>query len=234
MTPYTHPYAIARERAEHRRVSRRVTRTAERHMDLPLTLHEFVEDEKIPLVEVAREILAFMREQGGHAVLFGAHAVNLYATPSRMTADVDILTVVDAEAMADELRGHLAAKFDIEVLARRVGQGFRVYQVLKTGNRRLAYVRDIVPGVSVRVIDGLHVVDPIDLVASKIISSHARANTPKGLLDRVDLERLLLALPKLRASPKAVSESLVRLGRADLISAWVEVAEHPMELDEEG
>ena len=88
------------------------------------------------------------------------------------------------------------------------------------------------PNVCVRSFQGLYAIDPIDLVAMKVIAFHMRANKPKGLMDRVDLERLLVALPELRTAPNTVAESLTRLGREDLISAWMQIANTPLEPDD--
>lgn len=201
--------------------------------DQPLTLCEFVVAEALPLSEITRAVFEFLRANKKHAVLFGAHAVNLYADPPRMTYDVDVMTDLDAETMAESLRAHLAAKFHIAVRVRKAERGFRVYQVQKTGNRHLVDVRGITPRVNIRDFKGIHVIDPVDLVAMKVISLKARANRPKGLTDRVDLERLLVARPELREDPLLVVEALGRLGHEELVDAWYELASHPMEADED-
>src|SRR4051812_33827325 len=59
--------------------------------DAPLTFREFVTHEGVPLAAIFREVLEFLAGRPD-AVLFGAHAVNAYCDPERMTHDVDLLS----------------------------------------------------------------------------------------------------------------------------------------------
>src|SRR5258707_11889997 len=114
--------------------------------DGSLTFREFAMREPLPLATIHDAVLEFLRGRTD-AVLFGAHAVNAYVEESRMTQDVDILSPRAAE-LAEELRRHLAEKFQIAVRIRTVadGKGHRLYQIRKPKNRHL---------VDVRAVDGL-------------------------------------------------------------------------------
>lgn len=47
--------------------------------------------EPLPLATIFHEVLSFVAKRED-AVVFGAHAVNVYCEPPRMTADVDLLS----------------------------------------------------------------------------------------------------------------------------------------------
>src|SRR4051812_33925373 len=97
-------------------------------------------EEPLPLATIFREILAFLATRQD-AVVFGAHAVNAYCEPARMTADVDVLST-DAAKLADDLRNVLAQRFHVAVRVREiVPKGFRIYQVRTPRNRHLADIR---------------------------------------------------------------------------------------------
>lgn len=68
--------------------------------------------------------------------VFGAQAVNAYVGEPRMTQDIDVLSL-QAASLAEELRSYLSERFDIAVRVRIVkgGQGYRLYQAQKKGNR---------------------------------------------------------------------------------------------------
>lgn len=84
--------------------------------DAPLTLREFVTHEQVPLASVFAEVLPLLSSRDDVAI-FGAHAVNAFATTERMTQDIDVLTTHAAE-LSEALRQRLAARFHIAVRVR--------------------------------------------------------------------------------------------------------------------
>ena len=142
--------------------------------------------EPLPLSEIQDAIVQFLKGRGD-AVLFDAQAVNVYTKEARMSEDVDILSTA-AEALAAELKADLVKRFRIAIRVRSVadGKGRRLYQVRKPANRHLADVRQVeaLPR-SERVGDVL-VLAPAELIASKVISYHARKGQPKSWTDRRD------------------------------------------------
>jgi hypothetical protein len=111
-----------------------------------LTFQEFVMHETLPLSKIQEAILEFLQGRDD-AALFGALAVNAYISEPRMTQDVDIMSV-RAKDFAEELRRHLAERFNIAVRVREIiDKGLLVYQMRKEGNRHLADVRkqDVFP-----------------------------------------------------------------------------------------
>jgi hypothetical protein len=76
--------------------------------DGPLTFREFMTHEELPLATIFREVLTYLRRRTD-AVLFGAHAVNAWCEPARMTADVDVMSV-EAATLVEDLRGLVAMK----------------------------------------------------------------------------------------------------------------------------
>ena len=190
--------------------------------------------EDVPLAAVFREVLQFLVDRPD-AVLFGAHAVNAYCDPERMTHDVDVLST-RAPALAEELRARLTEKLHIATRVREVvpGQGFRVYQLRKPSNRRLVDVRqvDVLP--SSQPFGGVQVVVPHELVAMKVVSLVHRMCRPKGGTDLVDVQRLLLAFPDLKVAEGLVAERLVRMSAPEaVLSRWREIAAAPIEPDED-
>jgi hypothetical protein len=104
--------------------------------DAPLTLREFITDEPVPLALIFREISSLLVTRQD-SVVFGAHAVNAYCEPERMTAGIDLLCI-DAARLADDIRTLLSDRFRIAVRVREVVPGgFRVYQLRKPKNRHL-------------------------------------------------------------------------------------------------
>jgi hypothetical protein len=201
--------------------------------DAPLTLREFMTDEPVPLATIFREIMSLLTTRE-NAVVFGAHAVNAYCEPERMTADIDVLST-DAAPLADDLRALIAGRFRIAVRVREVVPGgFRVYQLRKPKNRHLADVRQVAHLPPFRQIGSIRVVEPAELVVMKAIAIAARKGQEKGLSDRLDLHRLLRAFPELRADNGPVPLRLAELG-ADIaaLSAWREVVQSPLEIDDE-
>lgn len=202
--------------------------------DAPLTLREFVTHEEIPLASIFREVLNFLVGRP-NAVIFGAHAVNAYCEPERMTQNVDVLSTGAVE-LAEQLREHLAERLRIAARVREVipGQGYRVYQVRKPTNRHLVDVRHVDALPPSQPFEGVQVIAPSELVAMKVISLVRRAGRPKAGTDLVDVQRLLLTFPELKLEEGVVSERLRYLSApADVLSRWREIAQAPIEPDDD-
>lgn len=202
--------------------------------DAPLTFREFMTQEALPLATIFREIFVFLTKRPD-AVLFGAHAVNAYCDPERMTQDVDVLSSNGA-ALAEDLRAHLAATFHVAVRCREIipGVGFRIYQVQKPKNRHLVDVRQEPTLPAHRVVDGVSVVAPVELIAMKVSAMAQRLHRPKGSSDRTDLQRLLLTFPELKTDEGAVREHLRVLGASEAtLETWRNLVEAPIEPDED-
>jgi hypothetical protein len=190
--------------------------------DAPLTLREFVMNEPLPLATIFPEVFAFLQGRAD-AVVFGAQAVNVYARTPRMTEDVDILST-DADALAGALRRHLADTFHIAARVRKLAgsKGLRIYQVMKPENRHLVDVRPVPDLPPFRVMGRIQVVAPPELVAMKVESLARRGKEEKGISDKLDLARLLNALPELRTDG---SVSAILRGRApEVLDLWRFVA----------
>lgn len=192
--------------------------------DAPLTFREFMTDEKLPLATIFREVLGALRGRRD-VVLFGAQAVNAWCEPARMTADVDLLST-QAEKVAGELRMHLSSKFRVAMRVREVVPGgFRLYQQRKPKNRHLVDVRQVEELPAFRLVGGLQVAAPAELLAMKVTALAKRAASPKGDTDRADLRRLMLAFPKLRERDGQVAARLRALGAdAATLAMWRELA----------
>lgn len=189
--------------------------------------------EPLPLATVQGAIFRFLSGRDD-AVVFGAQAVNAYASIARMSEDVDLLSP-RAEALAEELRSSLAATFHIATRTREVGDdvGFRVYQLRSPKNRHLADVRQVAALPSHRVFENVRMIDPDILVAQKVVAMVARAGRPKAATDLADAQRLLLALPELRAEHGPVERALIELGaNGAALARWHELATAPL-LDDE-
>ena len=206
-------------------------------LDGPLTLREHMSHEELPLATLFREVFEFIRSRED-AVLFGAHAVNVYCTPERMTQDVDVLSTHGA-AFAEDLRAHLGAKFHVAVRVREVragggGLGFRVYQVRSPKNRHLVDVRHVSEFPPCETVEGIRVVTPGELVAMKVMAVGRRGQRPKGGTDTADLRRLLLTFPALRAEDSGVETRIRELGGAEKdVAAWHEWVSADLQPDEE-
>jgi len=205
--------------------------------DGALTFREFVMREALPLATIHAAVLEFLRGRDD-AVLFGAQAVNAYAKEPRMTQDVDIAST-QAEHLANELRAFLNERFHIAVRVRTVreGVGFRVYQVRKPDNRHLADVRPVERLPPAEAIEHVLVVTPPELIANKVASMTSRAHKPKGIIDKADLYRLLLAFPDLKAEEGAVAERLRANGAGEaVLASWKAIVAEDIqpEDDDEG
>jgi len=201
--------------------------------DAPLTLREFVTDEPVLLAAIFREVLSLLATRED-SVVFGAHAVNAYCEPERMTAEIDVLCT-DAARLAEDVRALVSERFRIAARVREgVAGGFRVYQLRKPKNRYLVDVRQVPQLPPFREIGRVRVVEPAELASMKAIAIAARKGQEKGLSDRLDLHRLLRAFPDLRAESGPVPARLAALGAdAAALAAWREVGHAPLEVDDD-
>ncbi len=179
-----------------------------------INFREIAMKEAVPLATIQNAMIDFLRGRKDVA-LFGAQAVNVYVTEPRATQDVDLISL-RASDLAEEVREHLSQLFHIAVRVRQIkdGLGFRVFQLQKTGNRHLVDIRSVGSFPQTQVIDGVLVLSPPDLIASKVISLWNRRGKPKSFTDRRDLMLLLLAFPDLKSHTGAVMDCLVS-GKAD-------------------
>ena len=200
--------------------------------DAPLSLGEFVRDEPLPLGRVFRVVLELLAGRTD-AVVFGAHAVNAYVEDEkqRMTGDVDVLST-DPEALAELLRSVLHDRFHIAVRIREMkgGQGYRIYQLRQPKPRHLVDVRRVttLPGLTIG--HGVHFVEPVELLAMKVMSYVSRKNQPKGDTDRADIRRLLVTFPHLQKLRGPVADRLTAGGaNASVMAAWNAFVHDPIE-----
>ena len=199
-----------------------------------LTFREFAMHEPHPLAVVHAEILLFLRGRDD-AVLFGAQAVNVHVSVSRMTEDVDILST-NAAALAEELRAHLGQRFGFAARTRVVaeGLGFRVYQRRKDGNRHLADVRQVEELPPSELAEGVRVPAVAVLVAQKVRAYAVRRNRLKGGTDWRDLVYLLTEHPHLKVVDGEVRAWLHAGGAtAETMSLWRQVVATEIEPDGE-
>src|SRR5688500_13789840 len=133
-----------------------------------LTFQEFVKHETLPLSKIHQALLEFLQGRVD-VVLFGAHAVNAYASEPRMTQDVDLLST-DAKNLVEELKEFLSEKFHIAVRVREIGdKGLRIYQVRKESNRHLIDIRPVAEFPETQVIEEIQVLSPVELIVSTVI-----------------------------------------------------------------
>ena len=195
-------------------------------IDFPLSFREFAMESELPLGEIHRQVLTFLQGRSDVA-LFGAQAVNVYVDVPRMTQDVDVMAI-SGEAFSQELCTFLHDSLRIAVRVRTVasGKGFRIYQLLSPSNRHLVAVRQVSELPPCETVEGILVVQPVELIALKLISMTTRANTPKGLTDQADLMRLVLAFPEHRFLDGAVMKALQRLeASVRAYEAWAMLVE---------
>jgi len=190
-----------------------------------LTFREFAMREPLPLATVQDAVLEFLRDRED-AVVFGAQAVNAYVGEPRMTQDLRLISPRAAE-LAEELRNHLSQKFHIAVRVREIGEGrgYRLFQVQRSGNRHLVDLRPAEKLPPSRRIARVMVMEPAELIASKVISYHGRRGKPKSGTDWRDLAMLLLTFPELKHDPASVRERLRAAGVSEeVIAVWEELA----------
>lgn len=188
-----------------------------------LTFQEFKMQESLPLATIHTAVLAFLSNRDD-VVLFGAQAVNAYVNEPRMTQDIDILST-HAETVAELLRNELSSQFNIAVRVRTVaqGQGFRLYQLRKEGNRHLVDIRQTDTLPASQAIAGIQVLAPADLIASKVISYYQRRGKPKSGTDWRDLALLLLTFPTLKTETGEVAALLQNSGvEQEILDLWLE------------
>lgn len=190
--------------------------------------------ESLPLATIHSAVLAFLSNRED-VVLFGAQAVNAYVAEPRMTQDIGILST-QAEIVAELLREELSSQFHIAVRVRTVaqGQGFRLYQVRKEGNRHLVDIRQTDNLPASQTVAGIPVMAPAELIASKVISYYQRRGKPKSGTDWRDLALLLLAFPELKAETGAVTERLQAAGvEQDVLTLWLEFVAQEIEQEDD-
>jgi hypothetical protein len=203
--------------------------------DGPLTFQEFASREPLPLARVHDAVLEFLRGRDD-AVLCGAQAVNAYVDVSRMTQDVDIISPRAAELakeMCSFLRG--ALRIRVRLRERNEGAEYRIEQVRKAKPRHLVDVRAVSTLPPTRRVKKVLVLIPEELIANKVVSMVGRRHHSRKMLDRADLCRLLLALPKLKTEQGPVLERLRANGATkEVIAAWNElVSEEILPEDED-
>ena len=177
-----------------------------------INFREIVMKEPLPLATIQNAVIDFLR--GRHdVVLFGAQAVNVYVNEPRATQDMELLSTRPTE-LAEELRAHLSQLFHITARVREIrgGTGYRIFQLQKTGNRHLVDVRSVSSFPQFQRLDGVLVLSPAELMASKVISYHQRLGKPKSGTDWRDLALLMLAFPELKCDPGPVTVCLNSAG----------------------
>ena len=202
--------------------------------DGALTFQEFVMGEPLPLATIHEAVLEFLRGRDD-AALFGAHAVNAYVVEPRMTQDVDVLST-RAPELSQELREHLADRFNVAIRLRRLGaeRGYRLYQLRKPRNRHLVDVRPVDALPATRSFSGVLVVAPAQLLASKVISFAKRRGSPKSGTDWRDIALLLLAFPELKSEEGPVGDQLKAEGvDAAILATWRELVAQEVTPEEE-
>jgi hypothetical protein len=200
-----------------------------------LTFQEFLMREPLPLATIQNAVLEFLRGRDD-VVLFGAQAVNAYVSEPRMSQGIDLMSS-RAAAFAEELREHLGQRFRIAVRLREVsdGQGYRLFQVQKSGNRHLVDVRLSESLPPAQWIEEVRVIAPADLIARKVIAYHQRRGRPKSGTDWRDIAMLLLTFPEFKRDPGPVRDRLLAAGAGPLVmAAWQEfVSQEIRPADEE-
>ncbi len=190
--------------------------------------------EPLPLAQIQEAVLEFLRGRED-AVIFGAQAVNAYVGESRMTQDISLLST-RAKELAEELREHLSREFHIAVRIREVGEskGWRLYQVQKERNRHLVDLRSVEKLPDARTIENIKVLAPAELIASKVISYHARRGKPKSGTDWRDVAMLLLTFPALKSETGAVADQLMNSGADEyVLDVWRGLVAQEIEFENE-
>ena len=190
--------------------------------------------EPLPLATIQTAILDVLRNRED-AVVFGAQAVNAYVSESRMTETVNLMST-RAEALAGELRTYLSGQFYVAVRLRRVanGRGLRLFQLRKEGNRHLVDLRVVETLPPARRIEQVLVLDPVDLVATKILALHQRRGRPKAGTDWRDVAMLLLTFPELKREDGSVAERLRAMQVEEaVLNVWRDFVSQPIEMEDD-
>jgi hypothetical protein len=87
-------------------------------------------------------------------------------------------------------------------------------------------VRSVGSFPQVQILDGVQVLSPAELIASKVISHYLRRGKSKSWTDRRDLVVLLLAFPELKSNSGTVADCLTK-AQADqgALKVWQELVE---------
>jgi len=197
-----------------------------------LSFQEFMTQESLPLATIQAAVFEFLRERND-VVIFGAQAVNAYVGEPRMTQDIDLMSI-RAQELVEELREYLSQRFYIAARVREVkeGQGYRLAQVQKSGNRHLIDVRQVENLPLAQRIEQVLVMAPAELIASKVISYYQRWGKPKSGTDWRDLAMLLLTFPELKQETSEVLSCLRVAGSNEkILELWWEMVE--MEIQQE-
>ncbi|MCX7015965.1 MAG: nucleotidyl transferase AbiEii/AbiGii toxin family protein [Candidatus Sumerlaeota bacterium] len=190
--------------------------------------------ETLPLATLQSAVLEFLQKRDD-VVVFGAQAVNAYVNEARMTQYIDLVTT-RPDAIAQELRDYLRQRFHIAVRERQVGagQGIRLFQARKAGNRRLVDIRPVATLPRAKRIAGILVMAPEDLIAAKVIAYHQRRGQPKSGTDWRDIAMLLLTFPALKTAPTLVADRLRAAGASpEALAVWKDLAAQEIRAAEE-
>jgi len=199
-----------------------------------LSFQEFMNREALPLATLHNAIFEFLRDRTD-VVIFGAQAVNAYVGEPRMTQDIDLLAL-EAESLAEAIRNYLSETFYIAVRVRSVKDslGYRVYQIQRSGNRHLLDIRQVDTLPPSQIIEGIFVMAPVALIASKVIAYQQRRGKPKAGTDWRDLAMLLLQFPELKTASGLVSDRLQQVNaNPAAIDLWQEIVATPIEPETE-
>ncbi|MBO9999440.1 MAG: nucleotidyl transferase AbiEii/AbiGii toxin family protein [Cyanobacteria bacterium SID2] len=199
-----------------------------------LSFQEFMNRETLPLAILHGAILETLQGRRD-VVLFGAQAVNAYVGEPRMTQDIDVIAT-DAAVLAEELKAFLIDRFLIAVRVRVVkgGMGYRLDRGQKGGNRHLMDIRQVEVLPESQEIEGIQVMAPVELVASKVVAYFRRRGKPKAGTDWRDLAMLLLRFPELKVERGVVWERLVEMEVDEgVFELWREVVGTAIEVEDE-
>ncbi len=182
---------------------------------------DFKTREKFPRDMILTAVREFLRDRED-AVVFGGHAVNAYAKEQRATQEMDLLSTRAAK-LATELRDYLNRRFRLFLLIRRLnkGEGRRIYQATQSGNHVLIDLRPVSELPAARRISQVLVMEPAELIASKVIAYHRRSDKPKSKTDWRDLTMLLSTFPELKSESGPVVERLRAAGvEQEIFDVW--------------
>jgi len=128
--------------------------------------------------------------------------------------------------LAEGFREHLSNRFQIEICIRAMGEGrgYRLFQNRKSGNRHLVDIRQVESLPSAQRVQGVLVIAPAELIASKVVSYYRRRGQPKSGTDWRDIAILLLRFPELKNANGPVADAL-RAAKAEpeVLVAWHEL-----------
>jgi hypothetical protein len=190
-----------------------------------INFREIVMKEPLPLATIQTAVIDFVRGRND-CVLFGAQAVNVYVTEPRATQDVDLMST-RAGHLAEELCANLREKFHIAVRVREIkkGEGYRLFQIRKTGNRHLVDVRSVDSLPPSKRLDGVLVLTPAELIVSKVVSYYQRRGKPKSGTDWRDLALLMLRFPQFQSDPRPITKCLKAAGATQpVLDLWRDLA----------